>query len=254
MHNRTREIRLAAALLEAADTLSASFDTALYLRRLADHCVDLLDASAAGIMLIDDDETVSCGVSSRQPELAQELLGSQHHGGPCLDSYGTGKPVPPIAILAAHASARWPDFTARALRYDIETTFAVPLSRDGTRLGALNVFVPASPGHPPPDGESQLHLAQILADAAAVGLTNHRTLTRYRTLTSQLQEALSSRVRIEQAKGVLAERWGVRADDAFTALRQYARRHRMPLGDVATAVIEGTEDVEGLVRERPASS
>ncbi|TPQ18402.1 GAF and ANTAR domain-containing protein [Streptomyces sporangiiformans] len=254
MHHCIRETRLGVALLEAADTLSEAFDTGLYLQRLSDHCVDLLGASAAGIMLIEGGETVSLGVSSRRQRLAQDLLEVQHHSGPCLDSYGTGQPVPPIAILAAHASSRWPDFTQRALRHDIDATFAVPLRRNGTRLGALNVFVPAGGEHPAPDRESGLRLAQVLADAAAVGLTNHRTVARHRTLTSQLQQALSSRVRIEQAKGMLAERWRTGADETFTALRQYARRHRLPLHDVATTVIEGTEDAEGLARERPAPS
>ncbi|MFF1305391.1 ANTAR domain-containing protein, partial [Streptomyces sp. NPDC058307] len=71
----------------------------------------------------------------------------------------------------------------------------------------------------------------------------------HRTLSGQLQQALSSRVRIEQAKGMLAERWSVAADQAFMALRQYARRHRLPLGQVASAVVEGAADDDGLRRE-----
>jgi AmiR/NasT family two-component response regulator len=60
-----------------------------------------------------------------------------------------------------------------------------------------------------------------------------------------LQEALSSRVRIEQAKGMLAERWQVGTDEAFIALRQYARRRRLPLDLVARTVIErGVDDAE----------
>ncbi|MEU9958145.1 GAF and ANTAR domain-containing protein [Streptomyces sp. NPDC050982] len=252
MYHSSREIQLGAALVEAADTLFEAFDTAAYLRRLSDHCVALLDASAAGIMLIEGGETVSFGVSSRRQELALDLLEVQHHGGPCLESYGSGEPVPPVAIRAAHASSRWPDFTERALRYDIGGTFAVPLRRDGTPLGALNVFVP-EPVHPPPapaDGTT-LFLAQTLADAAALGLANHRVLSQYRTLTSQLQEALSSRVRIEQAKGVLAERRRTGMDEAFIALRRYARSHRLPIDEVATAVITDSQDIAELGREHP---
>ncbi|MGA5452989.1 GAF and ANTAR domain-containing protein [Streptomyces umbrinus] len=256
MHHSSREGRLGAALVEAADTLSETFDTVTYLRRLSDHCVALLDASAAGIMLIESGETVSFGVSSRRQELALELLEVQHRGGPCLESYGSGEPVPPVAIRAAHASSRWPDFTERALRYDIGSTFAVPLRRNGTPLGALNVFVPG-PAHPSPApprspaDETGLLLAQTLADAAALGLANHRVFTQYRTLTGQLQEALSSRVRIEQAKGMLAERRRTGMDEAFIALRQYARSHRLPIDEVATDVIAGTEDASELGRERP---
>ena len=131
------------------------------------------------------------------------------------------------------------------------TTFAVPLRRREHLLGALNVFVPTLPGStgPAADDTPELQVAQALADAAALGLQNRRAYTRYRTLSGQLQEALSSRVRIEQAKGMLAERWGVRADHAFVALRQYARRRRLALAQVASTVIEGAAADSELRRE-----
>jgi AmiR/NasT family two-component response regulator len=91
-----------------------------------------------------------------------------------------------------------------------------------------------------------VRLAQVLADAAAVGLQNHRVYAQYRTLADQLQVALSSRVRIEQAKGMLAERRHTGVDQAFMTLRRYARRHRLPLDAVATAVIDGSVDWDDL--------
>lgn len=248
MQCTTRETRLAAALVEAADTLTDGFETADYLQRVCDHCVDLLSARAAGFMLIDGGRTVSLAGSSRQRELALDLLQAQSGGGPCLDSYGTGKPVPPVSIGVAHAGARWPGFTERALRHGVAATFAVPLRRRETLLGALNVFVPTLP-QDAEGGDGELRLAQALADAAAVGLQNQRTYARYRTLAGQLQEALSSRVRIEQAKGMLAERWQTGADHAFVALRQYARRRRLPLDRVAQAVIDRVADDTELLRE-----
>ena len=244
----TREIRLAAALVEAADTLTEGFEAAHYLQRVSDHCVELLAARAAGVMLIDGDGPVSLAGSSRHPEMALDLLEAQHGGGPCLESYGSGKPVPPVSVRVAHAAARWPAFTERALRHDIVATYAVPLRRAETLLGALNVFVPTLPERPE-DGGAELLVAQALADAAALGLHNHRAYSRSRALSGQLQQALSSRVSIEQAKGMLAERWQVGADLAFVALRRYARRHRLPLDRVANAVIEGLADDAELRRE-----
>ena len=242
MHHTTREGRLAAALVEAADTLTESFDTGDYLRRLSDHCVELVSARAAGVMLIDGGEAVSLVGSSRREEMALDLLAAQHGGGPCLESYGSGRAVPPVSISVAHAAARWPEFTERALRHGIVATFAVPVRRRETLLGALNVFAPTLPNGTPEDGRSELRVAQALADAAALGLENHRSYAQYRSLAGQLQEALSSRVRIEQAKGMLAERWQVGTDEAFVALRGYARRHRLPLDRVALAVIERSVD------------
>ncbi|WP_330266699.1 GAF and ANTAR domain-containing protein [Streptomyces griseorubiginosus] len=251
MRYATREIRLASALVEAADTLVEGFEAMRYLQRLSDHCVELLNARAAGVMLIDGGRSVSLAASSRHERMALDLLEAQHGGGPCLESYGSGRPVPPVSIRVAHAAARWPDFTERALRHDIVTTFAVPLRRREHLLGALNVFGPTLTGDTAPaaDPAPELQVAQALADAAALGLQNRRAYTQYRTLSGQLQEALSSRVRIEQAKGMLAERWGVRADHAFVALRQYARRRRLALDQVASTVIEGAADDAELRRE-----
>ncbi|MFE0673613.1 ANTAR domain-containing protein [Streptomyces sp. NPDC058867] len=241
MRGTDREARLAAALVAAADTLTASFEATEHLRRVADHCVELLGARAAGFMLIKRGGTVSLAGSTRPPGLALDLLRAQTGGGPGPDAYGSGRPVPPVPLGLAHARGRWPLFTERALRHGVTATFAVPLRRRARLLGALNVFASAPPGGAA-GGGGELRLAQALADAAAVGLENHRAYTRCRTLAGQLQEALSSRVRVEQAKGMLAERWGTPADHAFVALRRYARRHRLALDLVAQAVIDRALD------------
>lgn len=250
-HAGIREIQLAAALVEAADTLSDGFDSGLHLQRLSDHCVALLGARAAGITLVEGDETVSFAASTLHGDVALDLLRAQSHRGPCVDTCGSGKPVAPVSLLGAHAAARWPDFTGAALRHDVTATFAVPLRRGERTLGALNVFLPTLPEPSSADVEFAVHLAQLIADAAAVGLANHRAHSQYRTLAAQLQKALSSRVRVEQAKGMLAERWRTGVDEAFAALRQYARRHRLPLDLVATAVIEDRPEAAPL-RDRPS--
>lgn len=249
MHQSTREIRLAEALVESADTLTDGFEAAHYLSGLADHCVRLLPAQAAGFMLIDENRTVSLTAGSAHGEIVRELLEAQRDGGPCLDSYSSGRPVPPVSIRAARAAARWPEFTERALVHDIAATFAVPLHRHQQQLGALNVFVRALPDGSPADDGTTLRLAQLIADCAALGLRNHTTYVQCRALAGQLQQALSSRVRIEQAKGMLAERWNTATDDAFVALRQYARRRRLPLDQVAGEVVDGVADDAELRRE-----
>ncbi|MFE5819259.1 GAF and ANTAR domain-containing protein [Streptomyces sp. NPDC056479] len=249
MHRSTREIRLAQALVESADTLVDEFEAARYLSRVADHCVRLLVAQAAGFMLIDEGGTVSLAAGGTRHETALELLRAQHGDGPCRDSYGSGGPVPPVSIRAARAAARWPEFTERALAHGIAATYAVPLRHRERLLGALNVFGPALPDDSRSEGDTTLRLAQLIADSAALGLENNSRYAQCRTRAAQLQGALSSRVRIEQAKGMLAERWNTPADHAFVALRQYARRHQLPLDRVARAVIDRVADDAELRRE-----
>ncbi|MER5256260.1 MULTISPECIES: ANTAR domain-containing protein [unclassified Streptomyces] len=239
MRDHTSELRLAEVLVETTNTLDDDFDPDLYLSRVAGHCVELLDATAAGV-IFDGAGTHSVAAGGHPRDLALDLLGAQQSGGPCVESLGTGLPVPPVRLATAEPAKRWPEFTALARRRGIGITYAVPLRQREALLGALNVFVPEATLVPHTDGE--LRLAQAIADAAALGLHNHRAYTEYRVLATQLQGALTSRVRIEQAKGILAERWHTGVDEAFQALRRYARRERLVMELVATEVIKGSLD------------
>ena len=58
----------------------------------------------------------------------------------------------------------------------------------------------------------------------------------------QLSGALTSRVAIEQAKGVISERAGIGVAEAFSRLRSYARNRNLRLTDVAAAAVDGTLD------------
>jgi AmiR/NasT family two-component response regulator len=59
--------------------------------------------------------------------------------------------------------------------------------------------------------------------------------------SGQLQQALESRIVIEQAKGILAERFGVGVDEAFDLLRRGARSHQRRLRDLAAEVVASRE-------------
>lgn len=243
MRDRTSELRLAQVLVETTNTLDDDFDPEHYLSRVAGHCVELLDASAVGL-IFDGADTTTLAVGGHPRDLALGLLGAQHNGGPCVESLGSGRPVPPVRLTADEPAERWPEFTALARRHGIGATYAVPVRQRKVLLGALNVFVPEGARSPWADGE--MPLAQAIADATAVGLHNHRAYTEYRTLATQLQGALTSRIRIEQAKGILAERWQTGMDEAFDALRRYARRERLVMDLVATEVIKGSLDDASL--------
>ena len=133
---------------------------------------------------------------------------------------------------------RWPVFAEAAMSAGFRSVAAVPLRLRTETIGALNMFHGAP--HPVPSNERRL--AQALADVATIGILQRRSSHRSALMAEQLQHALNSRVVIEQAKGVLAERNGVDMDAAFTALRRYARNHNRKLSELAMDVVRGEID------------
>ncbi|MFD6434982.1 ANTAR domain-containing protein [Streptomyces venezuelae] len=262
MRDRDSELRLADVLVQTADTLTEDFDLERYLEWLADRCAELVGARGVGVMYTGGEDAVRVIPCDRQRTAVRGLLEIQYHGGPCVESFGTGLPVPPTPICPDGAGARWPHFARRADEQGVGETYAVPIRRGGgTVLGVLNVFVATADAEGGPGGpedgvpsELGLRIAQTLADAAATGLHNHRTHAAYRVLSEQLRTALDSRIHVEQAKGVLAERWHTGMDEAFEALRGYARREQQVIDLVATQVIRGKIDEEKLRPGRSAPS
>jgi AmiR/NasT family two-component response regulator len=80
---------------------------------------------------------------------------------------------------------------------------------------------------------------------ATIGILRERAVREQEVVAGQLQVALNSRVIIEQAMGVLAERLRVTPDEAFVILRRYARDHNRPLTELAGDVIRGTARIAG---------
>lgn len=79
------------------------------------------------------------------------------------------------------------------------------------------------------DRSYTLLAALLSAPNDATGFLLERTL--------QLQTALDSRIVLEQAKGILAERDQVDTDEAFRRMRLEARSRRMKLHDLASGVV-----------------
>ena len=226
-----REQALAEALVEMADTLVADYDVVDLAHRLATHCVDLLHASAAGLLLIDGHGDLRLLASSNEQARLLELFQLEtDQRGPCLEAFHTGHPV--LVDDLESNGRRWPAFAFEARRQGIRAVHALPLRLRDETIGALGLFSTEVTSL----SEDDQRLGQALADVATIGILQQRALARSETVIEQLQGALNSRVTIEQAKGVLAERGDIDVDAAFVLLRDYAREHRMRLSDLARSV------------------
>ncbi|HEY5012281.1 MAG TPA: GAF and ANTAR domain-containing protein [Acidimicrobiia bacterium] len=236
----SRESLLTSTFVQLADTLVDEFDVVDLLTMLADRCVEVLDVSAAGLMLAAAEGELRVVASSDEAMRLVELFELQSQEGPCLDCYRTRRPVL-NEHLGVHR-ARWPRFEPVALEAGFHSVHALPLRLRGEVIGALNLFRADRADL----AEDDVVAGQALADAATIAILQHRAVLEVQLVNAQLDHALRSRIVIEQAKGVLAERAGLDVEAAFALMREHARNHNLKLVDVARGVVAGTLGVHGL--------
>ncbi|MGW7066717.1 GAF and ANTAR domain-containing protein [Streptomyces sp. NPDC054855] len=230
-----REEQVSAAFVELADTLVQDFDVIAFLHLLTDHCVALLDVAAAGVLLATPEGHLVDAAASDERTRLLELASIEWDEGPCRDCYLSRKGVADVPFATDEALARWPRFAPRALQAGFTSVVAAPLRLHDQVIGALNLFR----DRPGPLEEPQVRLGQALADTATIGVLQQRAVTEQMVVSAQLQTALDSRIIIEQAKGYLAHRRGTGVEEAFNAMRGYARAHRVRLTEVARQVLRG---------------
>jgi len=229
-----REALLARTFVELADTLVDHFDVVDLLTLLAERCVETLTVSASGVMLVAAEGNLRVVASSSEAMRVVELFELQHEEGPCLDCYRQGEAV--LNQDLAATDNRWPRFAPVAIEAGFRIVHALPMRLRGSIIGALNLFQTDTRTIEAAD----VLAGQALADIATIAVLQHRAALEAQVVNAQLTYALNSRIVIEQAKGVLAERAGLGMEQAFTKLRNHARNHNLRLVDVAEHVIDGT--------------
>ena len=234
---------LAETFVTVADTMVTDFDLVDFLSLLANRCVELFEAGEAGIMLVDEAGHMQVVASSSHQMRLLELFELQHDDGPCPDAFSSGKKVESADLN--ETAERWPMFGPEALDAGFSAAFAFPMRLRDKTIGALNLLREQK-------GlltDEQAVAAQALADVATIGILHHRATEEYRLLSEQLQYALTSRVTVEQAKGVVSHQLGIDVDTAFEHLRSYSRRTNQRLVNVATAIIDRSMHASALTSE-----
>jgi hypothetical protein len=242
-------LQVAQAFITLADTLVTGFDVIDFMHGLTEQCVRLLDVDAAGLLFAVPGEKLRLvGASSEQSRLL-ELFQLQTDQGPCLDCFATGQSVHCADLATAEAMRRWPRFAGQAQVNGFRAVDALPMRLRNQVIGAMNLF-----RHEPGElSAPTIALAQALADIATIGLLQERAIREGQVLSDQLQHALNSRVVIEQAKGMLSERYTLPMDKSFAVLRRHAREHSQQLTELAREVVARAAD-PGLLAFPPAPS
>ena len=230
---------MAQTFVELADTLVADFDLMEFLHTLADRCVELLDVDAAGLLLADGRGMLRLVAALNRagpdrgtvpdPERRGALPGLlPHRAGRRRQRYSRRRDRQ--AVAAVRPAAREMGFAG---------VHAIPMRLRDQVIGTLNLFRSEPDGLDP----AVARAARALVDVATIGILQERAVRQQELVAGQLQAALNSRVMIEQAKGILAERLQTTPDEAFVLLRRYARDHNRPLTALVGDVIQGAADI-----------
>jgi transcriptional regulator with GAF, ATPase, and Fis domain len=234
----TREQRVTEIFVEVADSLVDDFDLIDFLQQLSVRCMELIDVAAVGILLADQHDLLQTIAASDEHTRLLELFATQHNQGPCVDCFKSGTARTNIDLADPEVAARWPEFAPRAAETGFVAANALPLRLRGRVIGVMGLFQT----DPAPLSPEDIVLAQALADIATIALLQQRTAAHSEVERVQLQHALTSRIVLEQAKGILAERWQVTVDTAFARFRAYARAHNHQLAQLAREIANGTFD------------
>jgi GAF domain-containing protein len=237
MTSASREEQLNLAFVKVADTLTADFDIIDLLHTLLHECTVILDVEAGGLMLADGSGELQLMASTSESTDFVEMMQLNAGLGPCLDCFATGEAVSIGDI--EKSGDQWPDFREAAIARGFRSVHATPMRLRGHVLGTMNLFG-TSIGEL---GQRDVSVAQALADVATIGILHERNIRESAVVADQLQRALSSRILVEQAKGVLSATGSMDVEDAFATMREYARSNNLTLRQVAESVTARTLDL-----------
>jgi len=221
---------LAHAFVHSADTLADTFDLKDYLRAISEKAAMLSGESSAGILLADQDDVLQHVAASSASAENLELLQIRHSDGPSLDCYRGRNPV---MIHDLRETTRWPRFVRHAVEAGVLSVQSFPMRHGNRMIGSLNIFG----GEALKPESVDVNVVQALADVTTIAILQQRAHADAKLRTEQLQQALDSRVVIEQAKGVISREHGVSVDEAFVALRSHAREKQVRLADLAHRIV-----------------
>ena len=213
-----------------AVVLPAHYDLEAALSELTESVTAVLGLSGSGVTMAEEGRLhFVTAVSEASGELERNQ--EQQQAGPCRDAYDTGEVVRVSDVRVE--STRWPEFSAAASRLAVAGVAGIPMRLADQIIGALNLYSP----QPREWSDEDIAVAAVLADVATSYVVNASKLRQQEQLSEQLQQALESRVVIEQAKGITAQQHAVSVDQAYQRMRRHARNNNASLRLVAEAIV-----------------
>lgn len=218
------------ALRSFAVSMGTSYDVTEMSYQLCDRVTDALSASGAGVSVVDGDNELRFVTATDEVTVQMEEAQEKGQEGPCVTAFLNHQAVTVGDIRTARD---WPGYAAVAQNLGLQAVVGYPLSHNDRIVGALNLY----DSKPREWTDDDLDVIGVFADMATAYLVRASELAESRRLTAQLQQALDSRVVVEQAKGILAGELGITVDEAFHNLRRHSRENNLKLADLCHAVV-----------------
>ena len=243
-HRQIAEVQLHTAhtFVDIVRPLVEDYDEIGVLDVLVARTIELLGVDEAVVLLAAPSGQPLVFGASNEVAAVLGLHQIRDDNGPAIDCFRTGEVTFSVEL---RANSLWRKFGAECIDAGFLSTWAVPLRVSDTTFGCINMFrvdaVSLSP--------EKVALGQALADVASITISQGRLRQQQVEVEDQLRQALDSRIVIEQAKGMIAERAGIGIDAAFAQLRGFARNSRRALTDTAESVVAGTLRIDTVIGE-----
>jgi GAF domain-containing protein len=217
-----------------ASALTGGYGIGDVLHNLTEEMAEVLSLTGAGVTLVHDGRQrfVTAAVEAIA---SLERVQEDWQKGPCVDAVASAEPVAVPNIAAGDVPDRWPDYVIAAKIAGIQTVAGIPMLAEGEAIGAVNLY-----GSQPRSWSAEdLRVATIFASIATGYLAHASAASQQQRTNEQLQQALNTRLIVEQAKGVLATQRAITVDDAFQTIRKYARDNNVRIHQVSQEIVRG---------------
>jgi len=200
-------------------------DSDTVLAELAEHAaVEIPGAQYAGITITRNGKHIDTPAATHIYPMLLDKVQQRYQEGPCLTAAWEEKTV---HVANLETDERFPLYRQDALaETPIKSIMAFQLFIAGETMGALNVYSEQPNVF---DSESR-NIGLVFAAHSSVAWNSARR-------DEQFKKALASRDTIGQAKGMIMERYGVDAVQAFELLRKLSQDSNVPLIKVATELV-----------------
>nr|WP_234810015.1 GAF and ANTAR domain-containing protein [Mycolicibacterium moriokaense] len=219
-----RIAELVQALHSRTDT-----DSETVIAELAEHAaVEIPGAQYAGITVTRNRKHIDTPAATHFYPMLLDKVQQRYGEGPCLTAAWEEKT---IHVADLEHDDRFPRYREDALaETPIRSIMAFQLFIAGETMGALNVYAEQPHAF---DDESRT-IGLIFAAHSSVAWNSARR-------DEHFKKALASRDVIGQAKGMIMERYGVDAVQAFELLRKLSQDSNVPLIKVATQLVADSQ-------------